>query len=178
LAPIAAVVLIGLAVAASRDRLRTAMWIVVGTALALLVVAVSLEPLQASIVGSVADEGLVGAVGATLDRVLESLLRGVVIVVALGVLAAAGLVLTGSSRAGTTGRQALAQVPGLAATHRTAFLVGGGVAGTLLLAVIPQRTWGVLLVVLLLYAGYALAVVLAPSAGGTGEAADGDAAAG
>lgn len=178
LAPIAAAVLIGLAVAASRDRSRTALWIVVGTALALLVVAISLEPLRAGIVGSVVDEGLAGAVGATLDRVLGSLLRGVVVAVLLGALAAAGLFLTGDSRPAAVGRQALAQVPALAATHRVGFLVGGAVAGTLLLAAIPGRTWGVLLAVLLLYAGYALAVVLAPSDGGAGNAPDGDAATG
>lgn len=161
LAPIAAAVLIGMAVAVSTRRLRTGMWIVVGTALALLVVAITLQPLQTSILDRVADESLAGAVAATFDTVLGSLLRGIVVIVVLGVLAAAALVLTGHGRTAQAGRDALERAPSLASTHRAAFLLAGALVAVLVLALIPGRSWSQLLVVLLLYAGYALAVLLA-----------------
>lgn len=165
LAPLGAALLIGLAVAVSPRRLRTGLWIVVGTALALLVVAITLQPIQSSLLDRVADESLSEAVAATFDTVFGSLLRGILLVVILGVLAAATLFLAGGSHAAELGRDTLRMAPSLAATHRMAFLVGGAVVGLLLLAVIPGRDWGQIAVVLLLYAGYALVVLFAPHPG-------------
>ncbi len=166
LAPLAAAVLIGLAIVVAPRRLRTALWIVVGTALALLAVAVTLQPLQASVLDRVTDDGLSAAVAATFDTVLGSLLGGIVIVLALGVLAAAALFLTGGSRTAEVGRDAVRRAPSLAAAHPAPFLVAGALVALLLLAAIPGRGWGQLLSALLLYAGYALAVLIAGRSGG------------
>ncbi len=162
LAPIAALVLIGLAVAVSLRRVRTALAIVIGVALLLLLVAVALQPIQSSVVGSVPEVGLRDAVAAAFGTVVSSLLTGIVVVVVLGVLAAVALYLLGDSRGARAGRDIVTQAPSLAASHRGWFLGGGAVVALLLLAVIPGRSWGQLLVVLLLYVGYALAVLLAP----------------
>jgi hypothetical protein len=162
LAPIAAIVLIGLAIAVSTRRLRTSLSIVIGTALLLLLVAVALEPIESSVVGSVAEDGLRDAVGSAFSTVLGSLLTGIVVVVLLGVIAAGALFLTGSSSMAASGRHVLGQAPSLAARYRGWFLGGGAVVALLLLAVIPGRSWTQLLVVLLLYAAFALAVLLAP----------------
>lgn len=164
LSPIAAAVLVGLAIAASTRRLRTTMSIVVGTGLLVVAVGVALQPLRASIVASVESEGLAPAVAAAFDTVLGSLRTGIVLVVVLAVVAAAVLFLTGKSSAAASGRQLVAQVPRSAAAHRGWFLGGGAVVVLLLLAALPDRTWGQLLVGLLLYAVYALAVLLAPGA--------------
>lgn len=163
LAPVAALVLAGLAVAVSTRRLRTGLSIVIGTAIALLVVAVTLEPAKSTVVGAVADQGLSGAVGAAFETVLSSLVAGIVVTVVLGILAAVLLVLSGSSRVGVAGRSALASAPSAAARNRGWFLGGGAVAAVLLLAALPGRSWGQILSVLALYAVYALAVVLAPA---------------
>lgn len=162
LTPIVALVLIGLAVAVSARRVRTTMSIVVGTGLMLLLVALALQPLQSSIVAAVADAGLAGAVGAGFEAVLSSLRTGIVVVVVLAVIAAGVLLLTGESTAAASGRRVVGHVPGLAAAYRGWFFGGGAVAGLLLLAVIPGRTWGQVVLVLLLYAAYALAVLMAP----------------
>jgi hypothetical protein len=162
LAPLAAVVLVALAIAVSTRRLRTAMSILVATGLLVLLLGLGLQPLQSAIVAAVPDQGLDGAVSAGFDTVLSSLRTGIVVVVVLAVLAAATLYLTGESRAATSGRRALGQTPGLAAAHRGWFLAGGAVVALIVLAVLPGRSWGQLLVVLLLYAAYALAVLLAP----------------
>jgi hypothetical protein len=162
LAPVAALVLIGLAIAVSTHRLRTGLSVVIGTALLLLLVAVALEPVQSSVVGAVADAGLRGAVSSAFETVLGSLLTGILLVVVLGVLAAALLFVTGSSRAAERSRDSLRQVPGLAAEYRAWFMAGGALLALLLLALVPGRSWGQVLVVLVLFSGYALAVMLAP----------------
>jgi hypothetical protein len=162
LTPIAAIVLIGLAVAVSTRRLRTTMSIVVGTGLLLALLALGLGPLQSSIVAAVQSEGLTGAVGAGFDTVFSSLRTGIVLVVVLAVIAGAVLFLSGGSAAAASGRRLVGQAPSAAATHRGWFLGGGALVGLLLLAVLPGRSWGQLLAVLLLYAAYALAVLLAP----------------
>jgi hypothetical protein len=162
LAPIAALVLIGLAIAVSTRRLRTGLSVVIGTALLLLLVAVALEPVQSSVVGAVADAGLRGAVSSAFATILSSLRTGITVVVVLGVIAAALVFVTGRSHAAEISRGALSQTPSLASAHRGWFLGGGAVVGLVLLAAIPGRSWGQLLAVLLLYAAYALAVMLAP----------------
>lgn len=163
LAPVAALVLIGLALALSSRRLRAAMVIVVGVAILMLLVGVALEPIEASVVGAVEQEALQGAVASAFSTVLSSLLTGIRVVVVLGILAALVLFLTGRSRAAVSTRDVLARAPRLAAQHRGWFLGGGAVVALLLMAVIPGRSWGQLGIVLLVYAGYALAVLLAPA---------------
>lgn len=162
LAPIAALLLAGLAIAVSTRRVRTALSIVIGTALALLAVAVLLEPIESTVVSSVVEQGLSGAVGAAFTTILSSLVNGIVVMVVLGILAACVLVLTGNSRVGVSGRSTLASMPSLAGRYRGWFLGGGAVVAVALLAVIPGRSWGQVLAVLGLYALYGLAVVLAP----------------
>jgi hypothetical protein len=162
LAPLAALLLIALAVAVSTRRLRTFLSVVVGTALALLLVSLAFQPLKASVIGSVSEQGLSGAVSDSLELVLSSLRTGIVVVVVLGVLAAFLLFLTGESRAAGRSRELVGETPSLAGRHRTAFLIGGAVVGLVLLAVIPGRSLAQIGVGLLLYAAYALAVVFAP----------------
>ncbi len=162
LAPLVAAVLIGLAIAVAPRRGRTALVIVVGTGLLLGLVAVALEPLQSALVGAVQTAGLSGAVGAGFQTVVSSLLSGIVLVAGLAVAAAFLLFVTGDNAVAVAGRSALGHTPSLAATHRGWFLGGGALMALILLAVIPGRSWGQLLVVLLIYAAYALAVMLAP----------------
>jgi hypothetical protein len=162
LAPIAAALLIGLAIAVSVRRVRAALSIVVGTALTLVLATLAVQPLKGNVIGSVAEQGLSGAVADSFDIVFSSLRTGVVVVVVLCVLAALALFLMGESRAARASRRLAGQTPSLAARHRTAFLVGGAVAVLVLLGVIPGRSWGQLGIGLLLYAVYALAVLLAP----------------
>jgi hypothetical protein len=164
LTPVVALVLAGLAIVVSTRRVRTAAGIVVGTGLLLVLVGLALQPLQSAIVGAVQAQGLAGAVAAGFDTVLGSLRSGIVLVVVLAVVAAAVLFLTGGSSAAATGRRLAGQAPSLAGTHRAWFLGGGAVAALLLLAALPGRSWGQLLVVLLLYTAYALAVLLAAQA--------------
>jgi hypothetical protein len=162
LAPLAALVLTGLAIVVSTRRLRTTMAIVVGTGLLLVLVRLTLQPLQSSIVSGVQDQGLAGAVSAGVDTVFSSLRTGMVVVVALAVVAAAVLYLTGDARGASSARGLAGRTPRLAATHRGWFLGGGAVVTLLVLAVVPGRSWGQLLWGLLVYAAYALAVLLAP----------------
>lgn len=162
LAPIVALVLIGLAIAVSTRRVRTTMSVVVGTGLLLLLAAVALQPLQSSIVAAVEDQGLAGAVEAGFGTVFTSLRTGIVVVVVLAVIAAGVLFLSGESAAAASGRRLVGHAPGLAAAYRGWFLGAGAAVALLVLAVIPGRTWGQLLFVLLLYAAFALAVLLAP----------------
>ena len=162
LAPLVALVLAGLAIVVSPRRLRAALGIVVGTGLLLLVVGLTMQPLRSSIAGAVEDQGLAGAVTAGVDTVLGSLRTGILVVVVLAVVAAAVLYLTGQTRGADAARRAAGQAPGLAATHREWFLGGGAVLALVVLAVIPGRSWGQFLTVLLVYAAYALAVLLAP----------------
>lgn len=162
LAPVAALLLIGLAVAVSVRRLRTFLGILVGTALAMLLVSLAVQPLKSSVVSSVAEQGLSGAVSDSFEIVFSSLRTGIVVVVVVGVIAALLLFLTGDSRAAEASRSLAGQAPSLAARHRTAVLVGGAVAALVLLAVIPGRSWGQIGLVLLLYAAFALAVLFAP----------------
>jgi hypothetical protein len=162
LAPVAALLLILLAVAVSTRRLRTFLSVVVGTALALLLASLAFQPLKASVIDSVAAQGLSGAVADSFDIVLSTLRTGIVVVVVLGVIAAFALFLTGESRAAVQSRALAGQTPGLAGRHRAAFLIGGAVVALVLLAVIPGRSLGQIGIGLLLYAAYALAVVFAP----------------
>ncbi len=162
LAPLAALVLIGLAVAVSLRRLHTFLIIVLGVALSMLLVQLALAPVQDSLVGAVADQGLKGAVDAAFSTVTDSLISGIAVVMILGIIAAGLLFVLGDSRPAQVGRQVLGQSPALAARYQGPFLVGGAVIGLVLLAIIPGRTWGQLLFVLLLYAAFALAVLLAP----------------
>jgi hypothetical protein len=171
LAPLVALVLAGLAIVVSPRRLRAALGIVVGTGLLLLVVGLTMQPLQSSIAGAVEDQGLAGAVTAGVDTVLGSLRTGILVVVVLAVVAAAVLYLTGQTRGADAARRAAGQAPGLAATHREWFLGGGAVLALVVLAVIPGRSWGQFLTVLLVYAAYALAVLLAPQRGEGDETA-------
>jgi hypothetical protein len=162
LAPVFALALIALAVAVSPRRVRTALVIVIGVALMLLLVRLSLDPIEQSVLGAVADDGMRGAVGAAFGTVLQSLIKGISVVLVVGVLAAVALFLVGDSRAARATRSAVRRAPALAAQHRGIALGAGAVVGLLLLAVIPGRSWGQILVVLLLYAALALAVLMAP----------------
>lgn len=162
LGPIVALVLIGLALAVSLRRVRTLAAIVVGVALAMLLLRLTLTPLEESLVGAVSDQGLQAAVGAAVSTVTSSLVSGIAWVLLLGVIAAAVLFASGDSRAARASRDAMRQTPTLAARYRGAFLIGGAVVGLLMLAIIPGRSWGQLLLVLLVYAAFALAVLLAP----------------
>jgi hypothetical protein len=174
LAPLVALVLIGLAIVVSPRRLRTVLGIVVGTGLLLLVVGLTMQPLKSSIAGAVQDQGLAGAVTSGFDTVFDSLRTGIVVVVALAVVAAALLYLTGQTRGASAARRAAGRAPGLAATHQEWFLGGGAVVAFVVLAVIPGRSWGQFLTVLLVYAAYALAVLLAPRRSEEDEAAGPD----
>lgn len=158
LAPVAAVVLAGLAVAASTRRVRTALWIVIGTAVLLGLVAVLLDPLRGTVLANVADAGLAGAVGAAFDTVFGSLLTGIVVVVGLGIIAALALVVT---RDGSDVSGSLRQAQRFVAGHRGLMLGAGALVALLLLAVLPGPGWAAVLVLLLLYAAYAVAVLLA-----------------
>jgi hypothetical protein len=162
LTPIAALMLIGLALAVAKRRLRTFLGIVIGTALLLLFVGLSLNPIESAVVGAVSDSGLQGAVQAAFGTVTSSLLTGITVVVVLGVLAALLFFLLGDSKPAHASRDALKHSASLAARHRGIFLGGGAVAALVLLAIIPGRTFGQLLFVGLLYAAFALMVMLAP----------------
>lgn len=164
LAPLAGLILALIALAIAPNRLKVGLGIVVGVGLTMLVVAVALQPLQSSVLEAAAAEGLDNAVAAGFSTVFSSLQTAVVVIVLLGVLAAGGLFLAGRSAPAAQGRELLARSPSAAAAHRTAFLVGGLVVAVGIAALIPGRGWGQLLVVGVLYAGYALAVLLAPQA--------------
>jgi hypothetical protein len=162
LGPIAALVLIGLAIAVSTRRVRTLAAIVVGVALGLLLVRLALAPAEESLAAAVSDAGLAAAVGAAFSTITASLVDGIALILILGILAAAVLFMTGDSAMAQKGRGALQEAPGLAARYRGAFLIGGAVLALLLLTAIPGRSWGQFLIVLLIYAAFALAVLLAP----------------
>lgn len=162
LAPILALVLIGLALAVSLRRWRTLLGIVVGVALALLLFALAAQPLKASVLDAVATQGLAPAVSGSFDVVFSTLRTGVLVVTVLGVLAALALFLSGESRAARSTRELAGHTPSLAARHRTTFLVVGAVVVLGLMAVVPGRSWGQIGLGLLLYGAFALAVLLAP----------------
>lgn len=92
--PIVALLLIGLTIAAARRRVRAALWLVVGTAALLAVIGLLLNPLRQVLVIAVNDEGIGGAIGAAFSSLTSSLVAGIVVVAALGALAAVGLLLT------------------------------------------------------------------------------------
>jgi hypothetical protein len=165
LAPLAALVLAGLAIAASTRRLRTALSIVVGSGLLVVLVGLMIQPLKSSIVASVQEQGLSGAVTAGFDTVFGSLRTGIVVVVALAIVAVVLLYLTGSTRGAATTRALAGRAPSLAASYRGWFLGGGALVAFIVLAAIPGRSWGQLLAVLSIYALYALAVLVAPQGG-------------
>ncbi|MGA7688446.1 MAG: hypothetical protein WCA29_04360 [Jiangellales bacterium] len=162
LAPLAALVMVLIALAVAPNRVRAALGIAIGVALGMLLVAIALEPLQSTLLDAVADDGLANAVAASFSTVLSSLRSGIVVVTVLGVIAAALMFLTGRSSAAERSREVVGRSPSLAAAHRGAFLAGGFVVVLLVLALIPGQSWGQLGFGLLVYAGYALAVVLAP----------------
>jgi len=166
LAPLAALVMVLIALAVSPNRVRTGLGIVIGVALAMLLVALALEPLQSALISAVADDGLADAVAAGFSTVLSSLRSGIVMVSVLGVVAAALMFLTGRSSAAARSREVVGRTPSLAAAHRGAFLAGGFAVILLVLGLIPGQSWGQLGFGLLLFAGYALAVVLAPASQG------------
>ena len=177
LAPLVAAVLIGLAIAVSVRRIRTAATIVVGTGLVLLVLGMALNPLQSSIVDAVPSEGLSGAVNAGFNTILDSLRSGIVLVTVLAVIAAAVLFFSGDSGIATTGRQQVRRAPSLAGKYPGWFLSGGALAALLVLAALPGRSWTQFLIVLLMYAAYALAVLLASRFGpGAGDGSTTDSA--
>lgn len=165
LAPVAAILLIVLAIVVSTERARTGMWIAIGVSVLLLLVVVALQPLKSSILEAAAAEGLDGAIAAGFETVFSSLRSGVVIVVVLGALAALGLVATGRSRVGEATRSAVRRSPSLAAAHPGAFLGTGALVAVGVAALIPGRSWGQLLFVGLLYGIFAAAVLLAPQQG-------------
>jgi hypothetical protein len=161
LAPVLALLLIGLAVATALHRVRTMMTIVLGTGLMLMVVGLALAPLRDTLVSNVADAGLAPAVGTAFDAVTATLRDGIVIAVVVGVVAGVVLFLSGSSRLAEQGRDLAGRAPALLASHRTPSLVVGAVVVLLVLAVIPGRGWGQLIGGLLLYGALALTVLLA-----------------
>ena len=163
LAPLAALVMVLIALAVAPNRVRAALGITIGVALGMLLVAIALQPLQSTLLSAVADDGLANALAAGFSTVLSSLLSGIVLITVLGVVAAALTFLTGHSSAAARSREVVGHSPSLAAAHRGAFLVGGFVVVLLVLALIPGQSWGRVGFGLLLYAGYALAVVLAPA---------------
>jgi hypothetical protein len=163
IAPIAALILAALAIAISTRRLRMALSIVVGTALALLFVGLALAPAEDALVGAVSDKGLAGAVGSAFETLFSTLIDGIYIILIVGVAAALALFFSGRSRPAEATRAAAKQVPAQAGRYRTFFVVGGVVAAVILLAVIPGRSFGQFALVMLMLAAYLLAVFLAPS---------------
>ena len=162
-APLVALVMVLIALAVAPNRLRTALGIAIGVALGMLLVSLALEPVQTSLLNAVADDGLASAVSASFTTVLSSLRSGIVAITVIGVIAAALMFLTGRSSAAARSREVVGRTPSLAAAHRGAFLGGGLAVVLLVLVLIPGQSWGQLGFGLLLYAGYALAVVLAPA---------------
>lgn len=160
--PIAAVVLLALALVVSTNRVRTLAGVTVAVALVLLLVRLVLAPLQDTITDAVTDDGLSAAVGAAIGTVTSSLVDGIAVVLALGVAAAGVLFLTGDTAIAERSRAVIGHTPGLAARYRGAFLIGGAVAALLLLAALPGRSWTQMLLVGLIYGAFALAVLLAP----------------
>jgi hypothetical protein len=161
LAPLLALALIIAAVAVANHRLRAGLSIVVGVAGLLVLLALLTEPLQESVVSAVQNDGLRDAVRTGFSSVLAPLLDAIAVIGVLGVLAAVLLFVLGDSGAAQAGRSWLRRSPQLAAEHRGAFLVGGGVVALLVLAVVPGRSWEQVLVVLLLFVAYGAAVLLA-----------------
>lgn len=95
LSPVVALVLVAVAVAVSRRRLRTLLHVLVGVAGLLVLVRLVVEPVRGALVGSVAESGLAGAVGATFDTVLSTLFVGIAVAAVVGGLALLALVLLG-----------------------------------------------------------------------------------
>lgn len=98
LAPAAALLLVLLALALSRHRLRTLLHVVVGVAGGLVLLRLLVEPLRSAVVGSVSDAGLAAGVAAAFDAVLSTLLTGVAVAAVVGLLALLGLLLLGRAR--------------------------------------------------------------------------------
>jgi|GEM_PF-3295348 hypothetical protein len=158
-APLLSLALIALAVAASRQRLRTTLVIVVGTTLLLGFAVLALQPVETSLAAAVADVGLRDAVVASFQTVTASLRTGMVVVALLGALAAATLLLTGSGPGARPVRAGLHAASERLRAHPGAALAGGAVVALAVLALVPGRTWGQLGVVGLLYAGLAVVVL-------------------
>ncbi len=172
LAPLAALVMVLIALAVAPNRVRTGLGIAIGVALGMLLVALALQPLQTSVLNAVADDGLQNAVAAGFSTVLSSLRSGIVVITVVGVIAAGLMFLTGRSSAAARGRDVVSRSPSLAAAHRGAFLGGGFVVILIIMALFPGQSWGQVGFGLLLYAGYALAVMLAPASADSQPAED------
>lgn len=161
LAPLAALLLIALALVVAVDRLRVFLAILVGTALTMMLVAIATQPLQTSIVNAAAASGLDGAVQAGFESVLSSLRTGILVVVFIGFVAAVVMFFTGRSRAAARSREVAGRVPSLAVAHRGLFLAAGFGVALLVIVLIPGQSWGQLGFTLLLYGVFAFAVLLA-----------------
>jgi hypothetical protein len=162
LTPLISLLLIGLALVVSKRPGRTFLGIVTGVALLCVFVKLSLAPLKTALLNNVADQSMRGAVASAFDTVTGSLLSAITVVLVAGVVAAALLYLTSDTKSAQSGREVLGRTPSLAARHGGAFLIGGAVAILVLLAIVPGRSWAQLIWGVLLYAGYGLAVLLAP----------------
>lgn len=93
-APVVALLLVGLTIAVAQRRVRTALWLVIGTAVLLGLVGLLLNPLRAALVNAASDAGVGGAIGAAFASLTSSLVTGIIVVAVLGALAALGLLLT------------------------------------------------------------------------------------
>ncbi len=102
LAPATALLLVLLALAFSRHRLRTLLHVAVGVAVGLVLVRLLVEPVRSAVVGSVADAGLAAGVAAAFDAVLSTLFTGVAVAAVIGLLALLGLLLLGRARRRST----------------------------------------------------------------------------
>ncbi len=162
LTPLVCLLLIGLALVVSRRPGRTFLGIVVGVALLSLLVRLAMTPLKTALLENVADQSMAGAVASAFDTVTGSLLSAITVALILGIVAAVLLYLGGDSKGAETGRELIGRTPSLAARHGGAFLIGGAVAILAILAVVPGRSWAQLVWGVLLYAGFGLAVLLAP----------------
>ena len=162
LTPLVSLLLIGMALVVSKRPGRTFLGIVTGVALLSLLVRLTLAPLKSALLDNVADQSMRGAVASAFDTVTGSLISAITVVLVAGIVAALLLFLSGGTKSAEAGRELLGRTPSLAARHSGAFLVGGAVAVLALLAVVPGRSWAQLIWGVLLYAGYGLAVLLAP----------------
>lgn len=160
LAPLAAAILIALALVLARRRGAALLSLVAGTALLLVAVALLLEPLQAAAVGSIEDDGARAAVSAAFDTALSSLLTRIAFVAAIGVIAAAVLVLA-RRRSAQGEATTVADASGFAARHLLPLLLGGAGVAVILLLIVPGSSWGQVVSIGICYAGFAAAVALA-----------------
>ena len=122
----------------------------------------STTTLQESILEADPQQGQAPAVGSAFSNVIGSHPHAILVCPVIGVVAAAQLFLTGISKEAADSRRLVAESPAVASRNQGVFLGVGAVVALILLALIPGRSFSQLLVVLVLYGGYALAVLLAP----------------